>query len=639
MSSTNVTPVPAQDNSAAPQIAAPAPQATPDLSALTQPGSNAQPNAQTAALGSMQEQAGQMSAAAMQAAKDAAVSTANPNPPRHAVLLKMIEGLGIGLSSASTAMATKGREGGAPEVQAYYQQKQQGEIQAQQARQQAKDAKVKQDLTTFDTAHALFQTYQNLATVPDEITKFHLDVANAQQEGKLRNIETTKAAADFQQTYGVTADQYNSLMGGGNGTIDPQAAKNLNQFATQKINAAAQILGADYPTVTAAQQVLADPKSNPAQLMDAVGSVNRALALKGQTTEAQIKQGEAAKTAPFGQAKADSLNAAMQTRWQVLQPGQPLPDAYRLNANSTPDDFNRMDKTLQQSEQAQATKTQQGIIDGMRTQTLALSGLGPIQGDATKSGADYLASLPPQDRSLVQSVGTGRIAADRLGFLIAKNPRFLAEVTQAYPDFDSSKAAAYPKTYVDFTSGKTSQSLNAGATALKHLNELDQLNTPASVIPGTPAHTAYMNKLNTVASELVQFYHMNGTDMSDKAVKEGLGALTTWNRRAAIRTQAGSMGDKFGSFEQQWDNSAPSAVYENQMPTIDPEAKTALQALDPNFVQNHPRWAPSAAGSSAPSPQTQAPPTNLLKEGVNTTFKNGQTWTLRGGVPTLVSGR
>jgi hypothetical protein len=75
------------------------------------------------------------------------------------------------------------------------------------------------------------------------------------------------------------------------------------------------------------------------------------------------------------------------------------------------------------------------------------------------------------------------------------------------------------------------------------------------------------------------------------------------------------------------------------MPTIDPEAKTALQALDPNFVQNHPRWAPSAAGSSAPSPQTQAPPTNLLKEGVNTTFKNGQTWTLRGGVPTLVSGR
>jgi len=510
----------------------------------------------------------------------------------------MIKGLGIGLSSASTAMATKGKEGGAPEVQAYYQQKQQGEIQAQQARQQAKDAKVKQDLTTFDTAHALFQTYQNLATVPDEITKSHLDVANALQEGKLRNIETTKAAADFQQTYGVTADRYNFLMGGGNGTIDPQAAKNLNTFATQKINAAAQILGADYPTVTAAQQVLADPKSNPAQVMDAVGSVNRALALKGQVTENQIKQGDAAKVAPFGPNRANALNEMMQTRWQVLNPGKPLPDAYKMNANSTNEDFAKSDKVLQQSEQAQATKTQQGIIDGMRAQTLALSGLGPIQGDATKSGAEYLASLPPQDRSLVQSVGTGHIAADRLGFLIAKNPRFLAEVTQAYPDFDSSKAAAYPKTYVDFTSGKTSQSLNAGATALKHLNELDQLNTPASVIPGTPAHTAYMNKLNTVASELVQFYHMNGTDMSDKAVKEGLGALTTWNRRAAIRTQAGSMGDKFGSFEQQWDNAAPSAVFENQMPTIDPEAKAALKNLDPNFVQNHPRWAPSAGVSS-----------------------------------------
>jgi hypothetical protein len=295
----------------------------------------------------------------------------------------------------------------------------------------------------------------------------------------------------------------------------------------------------------------------------------------------------------------------MEQRWQVLNPGKPMPDAYKLNANSTNEDWTRVDKVLQQTEQATATKTQQGIIDGMRAQTLALSGMGPMQGDATKSGPEYLASLPPQDRSLVQSVGTGHIAADRLGFLIAKNPRFLAEVTQAYPDFDSSKAAAYPKTYVDFTSGKTSQSLNAGATALKHLNELDQLNTTASTIPGTPAHTAYTNKLNTVASELVQFYHMNGTDMSDKSVKEGLGALTTWNRRAAIRTQAGSMGDKFGSFEQQWDNSAPSAVFENQMPTIDPEAKAALKALDPNFVQNHPRWAPSAgvsSGNTQPAP-------------------------------------
>jgi hypothetical protein len=295
----------------------------PDLSALTQPGLGAAPtgpNQQTAALNSMQEQAGQMSAAATQAQKDAAVSTANPNPPRHAVLLKMIEGLGIGLSSAATSMATRGKEGGAPEVAQYYAGQQQQQIQAQQARIQARDAKVRQDLTTFDTAHALYQTYANLATAPDLLTKAHLDLANAQQEGKLRNIETTRAAADFQQTYGVTADQYNSLMGGsgttGGGQIDPQAAKNLNTFATQKINAAAQILGADHPTVTAAQQVLADPKSTPAQQMDAVGSVNRAVALKGQTTEATIKQSEAAK----GQQEADPLFKLSQPE-ELAKPG------------------------------------------------------------------------------------------------------------------------------------------------------------------------------------------------------------------------------------------------------------------------------------------------------------------------------
>ena len=59
MSSTNVTPVPAPDNSA-PQIAAPAPPTTmPDLSSLSNPGAAAQPNAQTAAQGSAQQSFGQ----------------------------------------------------------------------------------------------------------------------------------------------------------------------------------------------------------------------------------------------------------------------------------------------------------------------------------------------------------------------------------------------------------------------------------------------------------------------------------------------------------------------------------------------------------------------------------------------------
>lgn len=39
---------------------------------------------------------------------------------------------------------------------------------------------------------------------------------------------------------------------------------------------------------------------------------------------------------------------------------------------------------------------------------------------------------------------------------------------------------------------------------------------------------------------------------------------------------------------------------------------------------------------AAPNAAPSAPPRQLLKEGVNTTFQNGQTWTMRAGVPTRV---
>ena len=37
------------------------------------------------------------------------------------------------------------------------------------------------------------------------------------------------------------------------------------------------------------------------------------------------------------------------------------------------------------------------------------------------------------------------------------------------------------------------------------------------------------------------------------------------------------------------------------------------------------------AGKTGAPPQTPPPPTSLLKDGVNTTFKNGQVWTLQNG--------
>lgn len=49
-----------------------------------------------------------------------------------------------------------------------------------------------------------------------------------------------------------------------------------------------------------------------------------------------------------------------------------------------------------------------------------------------------------------------------------------------------------------------------------------------------------------------------------------------------------------------------------------------------------PAPAPGPAAKAPPAAKTTAPPANLLKEGMVTTFKNGQSWTLRGGKPVQV---
>ncbi len=202
-------------------------------------------------------------------------------------------------------------------------------------------------------------------------------------------------------------------------------------------------------------------------------------------------------------------------------------------------------------------------------------------------GEDYLKTLPPDQAALVRDIGTGRVAPERISYLLGRGQgkntqQIMAQVAAAYPDLDTSKLAAYPKTYQDFTSGKTATALNSGGTAMVHLHELQQLNTATSHIPHTSDWTAYQNKADTVASELAKFYG-DATIPAIKSIKDTLTSTLPGNRDAAIRTQARSMGDKFDSYEQQWKNAAPSAAYQAKMPTVSQNAKSARAALDPEY--------------------------------------------------------
>ena len=69
----------------------------------------------------------------------------------------------------------------------------------------------------------------------------------------------------------------------------------------------------------------------------------------------------------------DQLNTLMQQRYQVLNPGKPLPDTYQLQPGSTYKDYARIDESLKNTEGAQATKAQQQTANAIRGQSLLLA--------------------------------------------------------------------------------------------------------------------------------------------------------------------------------------------------------------------------------------------------------------------------
>jgi hypothetical protein len=205
--------------------------------------------------------------------------------------------------------------------------------------------------------------------------------------------------------------------------------------------------------------------------------------------------------------------------------------------------------------------------------------------DRQKQAYDQGQAADASGTDLATAIASGHIAPDRMAYLLSKNPGLVNAVMQKDPSFDSSKSASYAQAYKDFTSSKNGSAggaLNAGGTALGHLQELSNMNTVASHIPGTPSYNAYMNKVDTVATELAKFYG-DSTVSGIGAIRSTLASTLPGTRQAAIKTQAQSMGDKFDAYQQTWDNAAPSKAYEAPMPGISQKAMEARAALDPSY--------------------------------------------------------
>jgi hypothetical protein len=508
-------------------------------------------------------------------------------PPKHEMLLRMVTSLADGLSATGKSFATGGKEGGAEEVQQLEAQRQQMKQSAVASQQAQTDAELQNKLTTGKInsmnvqAHILGQTWQ------DEVDQSHFKTQEAQQ-----NLAIT--GADFMKAnWGMTPEQAS-----GKAPLTPQNISTSQSMLTRTIGddkiGAVAILGKDNPAVIEAQRVTKLPAPTAQEIAAAGQGLIVAQQQSAATTAAKEAQGKAAEVAPLG-AKADSINAMTEKRFQVLNAGKPLPDAFKVGPNSTPADAKRIAESLQQTEAAQGTAATRELTNQIHQQTLDLL-KGPQGIDPTATGPAYLdavTKIDPAQANMIKGYGQGRIPFSAARALTAQGQGTLKQILRAYPNYVVAKAEGYQKQYNEFTSGKVGTSINSYKTSLDHLNDaFDNVERASTADLNNPTSTIHRQLdvdkefLSTELAKAVSNGNMTEGEKAGmlKAIDgKTLGVATKGTYQDKLRETVRLLGGKLDAFQSQWKSTAVEGV---EPPSNLTDAAAATQKLAGGTASN-----------------------------------------------------
>lgn len=219
-----------------------------------------------------------------------------------------------------------------------------------------------------------------------------------EQAGKIQAAKDTHANAEVDYMGGVAnawkASKYDPVVLAGLAAHATEAG--YGQHAQQLLQAIGQ-----------------NPEQGPAiaEHMIAQSSKQREVGAQEEAAAARMK---AAGKQPEGENslgdKIPQLNQALEQRYQVLNPGKPLPPYLTLQPTATQKDFDRTDKLLESQERATGTKAQQDQTNAIRQQTQSMmqqglelrqqtqrdteeqKGLQPVIGTDPKTGKSVLVS-------------------------------------------------------------------------------------------------------------------------------------------------------------------------------------------------------------------------------------------------------
>ena len=248
----------------------------------------------------------------------------------------------------------------------------------------------------------------------------------------------------------------------------------------------------------------------------------------------------------------------------------------------------------------------------------------PLIGDPTKTGKEYLATIPAGMRNTVVAIAGGQQAPPSSS---SRSPQAQALLQAVYQYDQTANASNLPvrtATYKDFRSGKSAAQINAINTAIGHLQTYAQdfqkldnysgvgsslLNTGLSAIRGFN-NDPRLNPVNTdasaIADELTRVYRQaGGTEADINSWKAGLKTSnSTESAMATVKSMGTLLQSKLDSLQVQYSNGIGNT--NAPLPILTPHAQAALESITGQKLGG------SQLTGQAPQQASQAPTTKTI---------------------------
>lgn len=250
-------------------------------------------------------------------------------------------------------------------------------------------------------------------------------------------------------------------------------------------------------------------------------------------------------------------------------------------------------------------------------------------GAAQLTGADFIKTLPPQRSALVKGVGEGALQVTQR--LLTSNPGLLAQVLQAYPDFNQQNPNLRYQTSLAFAKGKQGDAVRAANQTISHMgslydaiNELDNFNgvatplnsivNPVQKMLGDTRQGTFQQKANAVAAELRKVFAGSGGGSLAELEKweQGLPVNASKDQQQAyLRSGVELLNGALGALQNQYESGMGTTAQRSSLLT--PEAQETLAKITGEAK-------PDAKGGATIS-ATSGPPVGTVVQGHR--FKGG----------------